>query len=160
MALDIGDARIGVAMSDPLGITAQPHSVIERSGQKSVQAVISLIEQNDVGTLLVGLPLELDGQKGPQAQKVEEFISQLRSAIERRVNLRGTEFVYWDERMTTVEAKRYLAGSKLKDRDSRAALDKIAATLMLEGFLESRGFQASSAVTSAHTLNKDGGYVS
>ena len=106
------------------------------------------------------MPLELDGNKGPQAEKVEEFTRHIRSALERRVALQGIKIVYWDERMTTVEAKRYLAGSKLKDRDSRAALDKIAATLMLEGYLESLSFQTSSAVMAEHALTKDGGYVS
>lgn len=160
MALDIGDARIGIAMSDPLGITAQPHSVVERTGQKSIPIILTLAETSDVDTIIIGMPLELDGTKGPQAEKVEEYVRQLRSGLERRKELQGMNIVYWDERLTTVEAKRYLAGSKLKDRDSRAALDKIAATLMLEGYLESRSFQSSSAVMSAHTLTKDGGYVS
>src|SRR5262245_26001482 len=109
MGINIGDARIGVAMSDPLGLTAQPHSSIECAGNRSIQSLVNLIEKEDVGTVVSGLPLELDGSTGPQAAKVQEFVAQLRGALDRRAGLKSVQVVFWDERFSTAEAQRVAA---------------------------------------------------
>ena len=135
MALDVGDARIGVALSDPLGITAQPFASVDQNG-RSVRSIIKIIEEQNVREIVVGLPLELNGEVGTQAKKVEEFVAILRSALDRNRELKGMKIGFWDERFTTAEAKRVTAGSGLKNEESRAALDRVSATLILEGYLE------------------------
>ncbi len=137
MGLDIGDARIGVALSDPLGLTAQPHSTIERAGGRSIQSIVSLIEKERVRTVVSGLPLELSGESGERALKVEDFVRQLRSAIERRADLKGVKVVLRDERFSTAEARRVVTGSGLKNKDQSAALDRVAAAVILDGYLHS-----------------------
>ena len=135
LALDIGDARIGVAISDPLGITAQPFSTIEQAGKRSIQNIIAIVAEQSVAKVIVGLPLELDGTVGPQAQKVQEYVGKLHAALERKFGKDKIELLYWDERLTTVAAQRVVAGSGLKNRDCRSALDRISAALILEGYL-------------------------
>ena len=137
MALDVGDARIGVALSDALCLTAQPHSTVERSGGRSVQALLQIAQRENVGQVVVGMPYELSGEIGAQGQKVEEFVVDLRSAILRRPELQHVGVHLWDERFTTAEAKRVLVSSKLKNKDSSAALDRISAAIILDGYLNS-----------------------
>lgn len=130
MALDVGDARVGIAISDPLGLSAQPYPAIERKKDffKNLQ---KLIEEKAVKTLVLGLPLELDGAYGPQAKKVEDFRTALLKEL-RELNLKVD---YLDERMTTIQAERVLQGSKLKNKEKSAALDSISAALILESYL-------------------------
>jgi putative Holliday junction resolvase len=134
MGLDVGDARIGVALSDVLGITSQPFCTVE-AGKRSVQRILQLIIEQNVGTVVVGMPLELDGKAGPQAQKVQTFLAHLRSALERRRELQEVDVETWDERLSTVAAKRVLAGSGLRDSECHSALDRISAALILESYL-------------------------
>lgn len=138
MALDIGDARVGVALSDQLWITAQPYATIERQG-KSVLAIIDVIKEKDVGTVVVGIPYELSGAFGPQAKKVQEFTTEIHEACRRRKELQQVNFVFCDERMTTKQAQRVMIGSRLRNRQSSAALDQIAATIILDSYMCSLG---------------------
>ena len=133
MALDVGDARIGLALSDPLGLSAQPLSTLERSGS-SAEEIAELAKQNDVSTLVVGLPKTLDGEIGEQAQKVLKFKEELQNCVDEDVQI-----VEWDERLTTVEASRIIQGSKLKNKKRRQALDRISAAIILESYLASQG---------------------
>lgn len=137
MAIDIGDARIGVALTDPLGITSQPHTTIERSS-RCILALIEIIKAKDVGTVVVGMPYELDGSFGPQARKVQEYATELHQACQRRKELQSVNFAFWDERMSTREAARALIGSKLRNREASAAMDQVAAAIVLDAYMASQ----------------------
>ena len=130
LGLDVGDRRIGVAMSDPLGLTAQRLTVVERrSLAADVQAIGALIAQHGVGLLVVGLPLTLRGASGPQAKKVEAFIL----ALQRRHPV-PVEWI--DERLSTVEGQRMLRDTGTSRRRRGEMIDQVAAQLILQQFLE------------------------
>ena len=130
IGLDVGNVRIGVAVSDPLRIIAQPHSVITRSDpEKDVAAVRAVIEQAEAVRVVVGLPLNREGKPGPQAEKVLEFIRQLRAAV-------ATEIVTQDERFTTVAAERMLIAADVSRRKRKGIVDKIAAHHILQTHLD------------------------
>jgi len=138
MALDVGDRTIGVAVSDPLGITAEPLTVIRRteSVKADLRAVESLIAQYEVSSIVVGLPIMLAGEEGVQAGKVRDFVDRLIKRV--RISV-----VLWDERLTTVEAERVLEDAKRDER--RANVDKIAAAVILQSYLASRKEKGCSA---------------
>jgi putative Holliday junction resolvase len=126
----VGNVRIGVAVSDPLRIIAQPHSVITRSDpEKDVAAVRAVIEQAEAVRVVVGLPLNREGKPGPQAEKVLEFIRQLRAAV-------ATEIVTQDERFTTAAAERMLIAADVSRRKRKGIVDKIAAHHILQTHLD------------------------
>ena len=130
MALDVGDVRIGVAVSDPLGLTAQPLPTITRTKLVAdLAAIHALVQQQAVGTLVVGLPLTLRGERGPQANKVAGFADALRRHVQVPVTL-------VDERLTTVEGERALQAGGLSSRKRRGAIDQVAAQLILQQYLE------------------------
>jgi len=130
IGLDVGNVRIGVAVSDPLRIIAQPHSVITRSDpEKDVAAVRAVIEQAEAVRVVVGLPLNREGKPGPQAEKVLEFIRQLRAAV-------ATEIVTQDERFTTAAAERMLIAADVSRRKRKGIVDKIAAHHILQTHLD------------------------
>ena len=129
MCLDVGEKRIGVAISDPLQKIAQPLAVITRRDIRSdLKSIQELAVKNDVSTLIVGLPLTLKSREGPQAQKVLQFCESLKQL--------GLEVVMWDERMTTKIAENMLVGAGIKRRSRREVLDKIAAVLILQSYLD------------------------
>ena len=126
VGLDVGDVRIGVAVSDPLRLIAQPHSVITRSNpEKDVAAVCALIGQTEAVRVVVGLPLNREGKPGPQAEKVLQFIEQLRTAV-------SIEIVTQDERFTTAAAQRMLIAANVSRRNRKKVVDKIAAHHILQ----------------------------
>ena len=130
LGLDIGDARTGVAISDELGIAAHPLCTIQRRSRKAVLAELQeLVTAHKVERIVVGLPLQLDGETGPQAKKVKQFAEKL----ERQVNL---PIVFWDESFTTVEAAQILQGTKKRRKKRKQVIDQVAAVLILEGYLE------------------------
>jgi len=126
LGLDIGDKRIGVAVSDPLGILASPFTIINRIDDAvDVEAITSIVNQQQVKQIIVGLPRSMNGSIGKQAQKVETFVQKLSSHTEIPVEFR-------DERLSTVSAKRLMqAANTKKTRD-----DAIAAAIILQGYLE------------------------
>jgi putative Holliday junction resolvase len=129
LGLDIGDKRIGVALSDPGGILASPLTVINRRDEsRDIEAIIDIISQQRVGRVIVGLPHSLDGSLGEQAEKVKAFTQRLASRIQ-------VPLEYRDERLTTVmvERLRRAAGDK-KRRKARD--DAQAAALILQGYLD------------------------
>lgn len=140
MGLDIGDARIGVALSDPLGMFAQPFQSVtrlpagRRSDQRAADEIAQLIQTNLVETLVVGLPIELSGVCGTQASKVKKFQAVLNDSITAAGLSIRVEFV--DERYSTREAEFITQGSKLKNKDRREAHDRVAAAVILQRFLE------------------------
>ena len=129
LGLDIGDRRIGVAMSDPQGILASPLTIINRTDELSdIKAILAIIDQNQVGAVVVGLPLSLNGSLGPQAEKVQDFAHQLRRHTEVTVEFR-------DERLTTASAQRLM---KMTGKDRRSRDDAMAAALILQGYLDEK----------------------
>lgn len=139
MALDVGKKRIGVAISDELRITAQGIKTIERdSKEDEFDQLLGLVSRFDVEEIVVGLPKNMDGSLGKQAEFVLSWIEELK----KRVSL---PVVTWDERLSTVEADRALLEADLSRRKRRGVVDKLAAVLILQGYLQqlrSRGDEA------------------
>lgn len=130
LGLDIGDARTGVALSDELGIAAHPLCTIQRKSRKAVLAELQeLVAIHNVEQIVVGLPLQLDGETGTQAKKVKQFAERLAQ----QVNL---PIVFWDESFTTVEAAQILRGTKKRRKKRKQVIDQVAAVLILEGYLD------------------------
>jgi putative Holliday junction resolvase len=133
LALDLGEARIGLALSDPLGITAQPHGFLERIGPKKDLAVIAeLVREHEVAIVVVGLPKLLSGNEGSKAAEAREMAERLRR------RLGGVAVELWDERLTTVEAERTLVAGKVRRQRRRERVDSLAAALILQGYLDAR----------------------
>ena len=129
LGLDPGERRIGVALSDPLGIIAQPHSVIDRKQVEPVTTIRNLSVDNDVSLIVVGLPISLSGQEGRAAEAARVFAGEVADAVECEVEL-------MDERFTTVTAEQALLEAGLSRADRRSARDKVAAAVMLQSYLD------------------------
>jgi putative Holliday junction resolvase len=130
LGLDIGDRRIGVALSDPEGILASPLTIIERTeDSQALAAIIEIINKQDVGQVIVGLPRSLDGTLGGQAEKVREFAQKLAGQIK-------VPLEYRDERLTTVMAQRLKRASGGKKTRQKARYDAQAAALILQDYLD------------------------
>lgn len=131
IALDVGDKRIGVAVSDALGLTAQPVCKIDSVGWgPDVQKIVAYCKQYQTQQLVVGLPLLMDGTHGEQAHKVKRFAEQLEKA--------GLFITFWDERMTSVSAERMLIDAGLRRQARKQVVDEIAASLILQAFLDAK----------------------
>lgn len=131
IALDVGDVRIGVAVSDPLGIIAQPLEIYRRVGYTpDCRYVQGLCERFETNRVLLGLPLNMDGSRGSQAQKAMAFGDVLQKA--------GMEIIYQDERLTTVTAEQVLIDGNVSREDRRLYVDKLAAAVILEQWLASQ----------------------
>ena len=133
MALDIGDKRIGVAISDPLKITAQGLTTYNRTILKEdIAGIWQLIQENDVEKLVVGLPKNMDGTEGYKVDDVKFFIGELLK--------KGTIPIQWvDERLTTVSAERTLLEADVSRKKRKNVIDKMAATIILQTYLDSQG---------------------
>jgi len=130
LGLDIGDRWIGVALSDPGGILATPLTIIERTqDSQALAAIIEIIKKQDVGQVIVGLPLSLDGTLSGQAEKVKEFADRLVEKIK-------VPMEYRDERLTTVMAQRLKRASGGKKGRVKARYDSQAAALILQSYLD------------------------
>ncbi|MCH5285900.1 MAG: Holliday junction resolvase RuvX [Christensenellaceae bacterium] len=131
LALDIGDARIGVAVSDPARIIASPVEVIHRVGWgPDVRRVCELCDQYETTLVLSGWPLNMDGTSGFQSEKVRQFCEQLEKA--------GLTVFYQDERLTTVTAEHALLEDDMHRRERRQTVDKVAAAVILQQWLDSQ----------------------
>lgn len=132
LALDYGSRRIGLAVSDPLGITAQPLPALGREGdRKDIEAIAAVVRDRGVSAVLIGLPLLPDGHEGTQAAKVRRFAGKLRERL-------GLPVETWDERMTTVQAERHLVASGLRREARREVRDSLAAIFILQCALDLR----------------------
>ena len=131
MGLDVGEKRIGVAVSDPLGYTAQGISVIKRENIEDLKKIVS---DYDVERIIVGLPKNMDGSIGEQAKKVLAFIEDLKREIDLPV-------LTWDERLTTKEAEGVLLRADLSRAKRKKVIDKLAAVLILQGYLDSHSHE-------------------
>jgi putative Holliday junction resolvase len=131
LGLDVGDSRIGVAISDPVEIIATPLTVITRDDDNiAIAAIGQLVGQYDVKRIVIGLPYSLDGSIGRQANKVKDFVDKLSQSTSARIELR-------DERLSTVAAERLLRGAGSKKAGKRSHLDAAAAAFILQGYLDS-----------------------
>lgn len=139
LALDVGKKRIGLAVSDAMGITAQGIETLERTRiREDLAKLKELAERWNVRTVLVGKPLHMSGSESRQSEYTREFAARLGEHL-------GLPIVFWDERLTSVEAERLLreAGAKLEER--KHAVDQLAAVLLLESYLEHRKIERDSA---------------
>jgi putative Holliday junction resolvase len=131
LGLDVGDHRIGVAISDPEEILARPlTTIIRENEQNAMDAIIQLVDQHDVKRIVVGLPYSLDGSVGKQATKVMDFVNRLSKGTDAKIET-------WDERLSTVAAERLLREADNKKADTRAKRDAAAAAFILQGYLDS-----------------------
>jgi putative Holliday junction resolvase len=132
LGLDVGARRIGVAISDPLGITAQGLETLHRKNKKyDLQFLNRIIREYAVQEIVVGLPLRMSGAEGIQAEKIHVFAEDLRKHFKLPVHL-------WDERLTSAEANRLLRETDLSIEKRGQAVDRMAAILILQGWMEHR----------------------
>ena len=129
MAIDYGDAHTGVAISDrTLTLCGFSTVVTAYRPEAVIEQLQKLIAEHEVTELVLGHPLNMDGSRGPRAEKAEEFAERLRAATELPVTL-------WDERRTTIDAHNILAGNGKRAKERKKTVDAVAASLMLEGYL-------------------------
>lgn len=131
LALDLGTKRIGLAVSDELGITAQGlETMVRRNKRTDLAAIARLIRDKSVGLILLGNPLHMNGDAGRQARWAGEFAEELRAYT-------GLEVRLWDERLTSREASRVLRGSGIAVDKRAAAVDRLSAVILLQSFMDS-----------------------
>jgi len=132
LGIDFGDKHLGLAISDPLQITAQYlGKYLRRSKEKDKQYFLGLLKKFNISEIVVGLPLEMDGQTGLQAKKTKEFAHWLEKIL-------GKPVILWDERLTTKQAQSLLYEQKVDSRQRKKYEDGLAATLILANYLESK----------------------
>ncbi len=129
LGLDPGERRIGVALSDAIGIIAQPHVVLDRRAVDAVAEIKALCEEYEIETVVVGLPKSLSGEEGDAAVKARELGAAVEKATGRKVE-------FFDERFTTVQAESALLEGGVRRRKRRETVDKVAAAMMLQGYLD------------------------
>lgn len=137
LGLDLGERRIGVAISDPLGITASGVEVIQRAGlDRDLARLSALIGENEVGEVVVGLPRHMNGSMGEAARKAQEFAAMLEARLE-EMGL-APRFTFWDERLSTVAAQRALLEGDMSRAKRKQVVDKVAAAIILRAYLDSK----------------------
>ena len=130
MALDVGSKRIGVALSDPLKITAQGLQTFQRTTlEEDIKGLWQLIDEHEVSQLVVGLPKNMDGSIGFKAEEVQQFVADL--TAERKI-----EVIWIDERLTTVSAERVLLEADVSRAKRKKVIDKMAAVVILQSYLD------------------------
>ena len=128
--MDVGDSRIGLAMSDQLEILASPMTIISRSvEEEDIGVILNIVRENGIELIVIGLPFNMDGSLGGQAEKVQKFAAALGTRT-------GIPIEFMDERLSTVEAKEKLRSSRKTDRNTR--YDAAAAALILQGYLDEK----------------------
>ena len=137
MALDVGSRTIGIACSDALLLTAQGIETIRRTSlEKDFNRLRELISEYEVHELVVGMPKHLNGTKGDRAEKTEEFVEKMKAVIDLPVT-------FWDERLSTVMAERQLIAADVSRKKRKGIIDKMAAVVILQGYLDRLQFSKS-----------------
>lgn len=133
MALDVGDVRIGVAVSDLMGIIANPLETYTRKGDitRDVNYIVQLAKAHEVSLFVSGLPLGLNGLENEQTRKIREFVDALTAATDIPVK-------FMDERFTTLSAERVLIEGNVRRENRKKVIDKVAATIILQNYLDSK----------------------
>jgi putative Holliday junction resolvase len=130
LALDLGHVRIGVALSDTLGMTAQPLTVLKSEGtQKDIITIGGLVNEHEVSQVVVGLPINMDGTESNQTKKIREFTSKLSTRL-------NVPVFFIDERLTSRQAERMMTDSGVTAKKQRGKVDQIAAALLLQSALK------------------------
>ncbi len=130
LGIDLGDARVGVAVSDELGMLAHPLATLFVKEGRVAARVAALAAEKSATTIIVGMPRNMNGSFGPAAEKSRAFIAELTS-------LTTAKIIAWDERLTTVSAERSLRDAGRKAREQRAVIDQVAAQILLQSWLDS-----------------------
>jgi putative Holliday junction resolvase len=139
LSLDVGSRTIGLAVSDPLGITAQGLPTIRRTSKREdLQRLADLVREYQVAEIVIGYPLHMSGAAGAQAQKVEALAAEMRRRFHLPVHL-------WDERLTSAEANRVLRETDMSIRRRGQVVDQLAAVLILQAFMQNRASSAEQA---------------
>lgn len=137
MALDVGSRTIGIACSDALLITAQGIETIRRTSlENDFNRLRELISEYEVHELVVGMPKNMNGTKGERAEKTEEFVEKMKAVIDLPVT-------FWDERLSTVMAERQLIAADVSRKKRKGVIDKMAAVVILQGYLDRLQFGKS-----------------
>jgi putative Holliday junction resolvase len=133
LGLYYGDRHVGLALSDVLGITAQPLSTIQLEGNNAARQAVfkELVRRHDIGLIVVGMPFRMDGSEGSRADKTRAFAAWLEKAA-------GVPIAFWDERLTTQQALRSVQEQKVPIKSKRSVVNQIAAVIILQSYLESR----------------------
>lgn len=132
MGLDVGDKTVGVALSDPLFITAQPYETIKRTKAKfDIDRIEQIVVEKEISLIVVGLPKNMNNTIGPQSMKVMSFVD----LIKKRIDI---EIVYEDERLTTVQSESVLIDMNVRRENRKTHIDKIAASFILQSYLDRR----------------------
>lgn len=129
LGIDPGERRIGIALSDPLGIIAQPHVVLDRRRGSVLDEIRAICAEYAVETIVIGLPTSLSGAEGSAAERARVLGNEVAGET-------GCEVVFFDERFTTVQAEAALLEGGMKRRKRRETVDKVAAAVMLQGYLD------------------------
>lgn len=133
LAIDIGEKRIGIAVSDALSITAQGLETIQRkNAEDTLNKIKDLIKKYKVSKIIVGMPLNMDGTKGPSAETIEGYVAILKKET-------GVDIGMVDERLTTAQGERILLDADLSRKKRKNSIDKIAAQLILQTYLDQNG---------------------
>lgn len=141
IGLDVGDKTVGIAVSDPLGITAQGLMTLERVGiRKDTGKIFDLVKEYDCDTIVIGLNKKLDNTDSIQTEKVYEFRTMLENKM-RSTGIKGVEVVWQDERLTTVMAERVLIDADVRRQDRKKVIDKQAAVIILQSYLDKLAFE-------------------
>ncbi len=136
LGIDYGEARVGVAISDELGMLAHPLETITVKDTDPVARVAQLVRDRGADTVIVGLPRNMDGSHGPSAEKARTFAVKLREAAA------GCNVRLWDERLTTVAAQKALHAAGKTAKQSKSLIDQAAAVMILQGWLDSQSMMA------------------
>lgn len=131
LGIDLGDARVGLAISDELNYLAHPLETLNAKAGPLVPRITAIIAEKNIGTVIVGMPRNMDGSHGPAAAKAKEFIEGLKAATPARV-------LPWDERLTTVSAQRSLREAGRSAKDQRKVIDQAAAQIILQSWMDSQ----------------------
>ncbi len=133
LGIDLGERRIGLALSDPLEITAQSFGVWQRNGslKQDINYIQQLIQEKEVDGLVMGLPKNMNGSEGPMAEKVRSFGQEL-------AEMTGLNIIYWDERLSTCSAEQVLLEADMSRRKRKQKIDQVAAAIILQNFLDSQ----------------------
>ena len=131
LGIDHGEARIGVAISDDLGMMAHPLETIAVREREPLARIAELVTRDGIGMIILGLPRNMDGTYGPASEKARAFAELLRAKVPCEVKL-------WDERLTSVAAQKSLHAAGLNTKQSRAVIDQVAAQMILQGWLDSQ----------------------
>ena len=130
LCIDYGQKRVGLAMSDPLGIIAQPMGFLPRDGQ-TLRKLVGMVKEHEVQEIVLGHPISMDGRPSAMTLEVEKFAKELQDALSVPVHL-------WDERLSTAQSERFLVGADVRRSKRKEVRDSIAASLILQSFLEAQ----------------------